>query len=118
MTRQRSTFADLVVEGVAAYRLTHLVTADSLTSGFRDAVTRKATTPQVRSIDPGHHQQVPEPPSRAWELADELVHCRWCAGMWCAFAVLILRRLPGGRWLRDALALGAAAALIARLEDD
>jgi hypothetical protein len=49
----------------------------------------------------------------------ELVTCRWCAGMWVSLGiVLVARRFRWWPPIAQALAMSAAAALLAQLEDD
>lgn len=115
----------LLIEGLAAYRLTRLVTADTITAPVRDAVIEEAY------YLAGRHQHVAaEADALGWTQAAmqdpdvpklaELVTCRWCTGMWVAAGMLLLRRLAPGlyRPLCELLALSAGAALLARLEDD
>lgn len=113
---------DLVIDGLAAYRLTRLVTADSITEGPRRAVVlwafrREPVRPAVEpgstiaeTLDDYDFDQVPK-------LAT-LVTCRWCVGVYVAFAVVAARRLAPRAWgpVAEGLALAAAAALAAGLE--
>jgi hypothetical protein len=109
----------LVVDALAAYRLTRLVTADVLTEDARRTVVDVAyslagrvppeadTAEEVVAADPD------EPPKLA-----VLVTCRWCAGMWVALGVVfIARRFRWWPAMADALALSATAALVAGLEE-
>lgn len=120
----------LLIDALAAHRLTRLVTTDVLTQRMRDGVIMYAlnhhTTLDVeaefqeaglitdREGDPQDLvQRMSHPPKLA-----ELVTCRWCAGMWVALGIVLVgRRLPGWRWLSEALALSSAAALLAAVED-
>lgn len=120
---------DVVLDALAVYRLTRLVTADTITQTMRDMVIADeydrrgdtlAAIERVGGVEyPGDWQAAveadPDPPKVA-----TLVTCRWCAGMWVALAVTVLRLVAPRQWapLRDALAFSAAAALLARLEDD
>lgn len=92
-----------IVDALAVYRLTRLVTADGITEDLR------------RSIE-------------AWSLADgapawrdkvaELVECRWCTSMWWALGlVFFVRRTSWWPAVADALALSAVATLISGLEE-
>lgn len=115
----------LLVEGLAAYRLTRLVTADSITRGPREAIIEVAY-----DVAGKHSHWQAEATTMGWDhvahtdpdvpKVAELVTCRWCAGMWVAAGMLLLRRLAPRlyRPLCEALALSAGAALLARLEDD
>jgi hypothetical protein len=109
---------ELLVDGLATYRLTRFATADVLSEPFRQAVLRRV------GVDP------PEPDTRpsAQELveADDdppklatLVTCRWCAGVWIAAGVVVARTAAPRAWTPVArgLALSAGAVLLSRLED-
>lgn len=125
----------VLLDGVAAYRLTKLVTDDSITQPIRDRIIEAAYVSVGRAEEVKHHCQ------DRWGVTDGewiegdwqravneddgvppklavLVTCRWCAGMWVALGVVYVARR--GRWWRpmsEALALSSAAALLARLED-
>jgi Protein of unknown function (DUF1360) len=110
----------LVVDALATYRLTRLVTADVISEPFRRSIVGRAmgwrpddaallaTTAQevVDSLD--------DPPKSA-----RLITCRWCAGMWIAGGVVAARRLTPRGWdpVSRALALSGVAVLVSRLED-
>lgn len=122
----------LLLDALATYRLTRLATADDITQPARERIIDAAYTAAGRreeSIDawgsPNESTQSPEfwhdvvvldaePPKLA-----TLITCRWCAGMWVAFAVVVARTVAPRAWapVRDALAFSTAAALLARLED-
>lgn len=106
----------LLIDALAAYRLTRLVTADSITEPLRAAVI--AST-YAEGLDEGETwdevvMNDPRPPRLA-----ELVTCRWCAGVWVSFGVVAARRFAPRLWdpIARALAMSAGAALIAGLED-
>lgn len=109
---------ELLIDGLATYRLTRFATADVLSEPFRQAVLRRV------GIDP----PAPEAGTSAQELveADDdpprlatLVTCRWCAGMWIAAGVVVARTAAPRAWTPVArgLALSAGAVLLSRLED-
>jgi hypothetical protein len=77
----------LVVDALAAYRLTRLVTQDRITQPLRD---------------------------RLDGLPGELVRCSWCVGIYAAFGVVAARRLVPRGWapIGDALAVAAVVGLI------
>jgi len=116
----------LAIDALAAYRLTRLVTADTIAAPIRDRWVEAAYVAQGRAEQHRPHPELPN----AWSeeaMADddppklaELVVCRWCAGMWVSLGVVAARRLAPRAWgpLATALALSAGAALLARLEDD
>lgn len=121
----------IVLDALAAYRLTKLATDDVLTQPARDRLVETAyllagRSEQQRwdflarrrqlSLEEGDWQQIVEEDDHPPKLAT-LVTCRWCAGYWIAFGVVLARRFGWWRFVRDASALSAAAALLARLED-
>lgn len=115
---------DLAVDALAAYRLTRLVTADSITQAPRDALIEATYTAAGRAedmrsgADAQGWQGVAEADPDVPKLA-ELVTCRWCAGMWVSLGiVLVARRFRWWPPIAQALAMSAAAALLAQLEDD
>lgn len=131
---------ELVVDGVAGYRLTRLVTADTITLPLRGRVIRWAYEREIRkrrlprrSPVGDRVRQVLEEAPDAWRVWHEmaidasvpppalakLVTCRWCAGMWVGFGVTAARQLAPRLWRPLAYALNVAAAgvLVARLED-
>lgn len=121
----------LVVEAVAAYRLTKLITADGITQPLREAVIADAyerahRTGEAHAISaelgaetkPDEWQQIAtadeEPPKMA-----QLITCRWCTGVYVSVGILVVRWWWPKLWeqVADGAALSAAAALLARLED-
>lgn len=119
----------MLADAIAVYRLTRLVTEDELTKPLRARIIEQAYVrcgrrgEVVAEFGPVDHVD-------AWDdivkLDDDppkiatLVTCRWCAGMWLAAFVVLARRVAPRAWepLRDTLAFSAAAALLARAEDD
>lgn len=112
---------DLALDAVAAYRLTRLVAADTITRPLRVRVIRWAYKHDGQDLA----EYLDQSESMLDDFAahdDEapklaaLVTCRWCVGVYVGFAVMVAHR---GRWwapVRDGLALASAAALIAGLE--
>lgn len=92
----------MIPEALAAYRIARLIQRDRILSTPRDAILVWALKP-VR----GH---------AAHPKIAELLGCIWCLSIWTAFVVLVVRVMPGGRWLIRALALSAIAGLLAELE--
>lgn len=123
----------LLLDALSAYRLTRLVTADTILDGPRDAVVRanyQAMTydaGRINAICDEHGIDLGEP--GGWSTLvpvdplaphlSRLITCRWCAGMWVSLAVVAARRLFPRGWppLAEALAFSAGAALLAGLED-
>jgi hypothetical protein len=87
----------LVVDALAVYRITHLITDDSIPFGrTRDFITNRW---------PG-------------SLVAEWVECPWCAGVAVAVGVTMARTLIPKWWTHPAtaLALSAATGLLATWE--
>lgn len=116
----RDDVLDLVIDAVAAYRITRLVTSDTFGDRLRDAVIRWAyDDPTAEMVEQGvadrrgwqdYAHADDDPPKVA-----ELVTCPWCAGVWVGFGVVAARRLAPGLWgpVARALAVSAVAAQIA-----
>ena len=125
----------LLLDGLAAYRLTRLVTADALLHGPRDNLVWRAYQAQkeprgripgvlaeeegIKLLEPGGWSALAQIDPHAPKLAT-LVTCRFCAGVWVSFGVVAARRLAPKAWhpVATALAYSAVAALMAGLEDD
>ncbi len=116
---------ELGLDALAAYRLTRLATADVITRPARARVIRwsylrapgwMADPRQMTELD---WDELPEDDDNAPKVA-AFVKCRWCAGMWISLGVVVARRYAPRAWdpLARALAISAAAALLARLEDE
>lgn len=117
---------ELVLDAVAAYRLTRLATADTITESLRGSI--------ITAIYAWHGDedqlalQREQNPFSTWAeiVGDDpdapklatLVVCRWCAGWWISVAVVLMRRRHPRLWqpIAEVAACSAAAALIARLE--
>lgn len=125
----------MLLDAVAAYRLTRLATADVITRPARAYLIRKAyehrdglplrgssslhLTPRQREHSDVEWDQMPEADDDAPKLAD-FVKCRWCTGVWISGLVVVARRYCPRAWdpLARLLALSAAAALLAGLEQE
>lgn len=105
----------LVVDALATYRLTRLVTKDHLTADARGvlvATAYEATDTPPRGSDrwtPAEwidHARVgdPNPPAMA-----RIVTCSWCAGVWVAAGVIAARTVAPRPWGLVARVLAAAA---------
>lgn len=88
-----SNATDLTVDGLAAWRLTHLVVKDEFppVKAARDAVLDHFGPDSSISY---------------------LVGCPYCVGVWAGLAVKALRARRRGRWLLGALAAASFAPLI------
>jgi hypothetical protein len=126
----------LLLDFLAAYRLTRLITADTVLDGPRDALVLRAyqgkawqkskgripgdlaTEEGIDLLAPGGWSELAQVDPHAPKLAT-LVTCRWCSGWYCAMLVVVARHRFPRQWapIAEALALSAGAALIAGLED-
>ena len=100
---------EAVVEVLAIARITRLITTDRVPFGVpRAAVIAWAWKRRARSdIRTGEVNQK-DP------YAAELLSCPWCMSMWVALAVLlVLRHLPGWRFLARVLAASYVAGFLA-----
>lgn len=126
--------ADDVVDALAVYRLTMLVTRDHLTSPLRETwIGSRYVRGEIRErpidrLDPPitrteAREMSASPVFEPWQAVMEqdrgapklayLVTCPWCVGVYVGVLVAGLRRLPGWRPVGEALAAGAVAAMIA-----
>jgi hypothetical protein len=123
---------ELLVDALAVARLARLVTKDVITVGPRDAVIRWAYTRDGRGDelgvdevfvgDDGKPRPSPAPPPAEVVRTDDhppkiarLITCPWCASVWLAGGVVVVRRLAPGVWPRVArvLAMSHVAGLVA-----
>src|SRR3954468_12881878 len=79
-----------VVDVLATYRLTRLVTADVISEPARQAVLRRVGAEAPGGAGPKSGQAIVESFDAPPRLAT-LVTCRWCAGMWIAAGVTVAR---------------------------
>lgn len=123
---------DFALDALAAYRITKLVTHDTITAQPRAALIEGAYRRQARREHKTLSERIGQPvrsmrPSDWDDLAigesecapklATLITCRWCAGFYVAVGVAAARRfMPGWRHGARALALSACAALVAGLE--
>ena len=112
---------ELLVDGLATYRLTRLATADIIVEPMRRSLVGRLVRawqdpPEADVIRTAEEtvESLEDPPKLA-----TLVTCRWCAGVWIAGGVVLARTVAPKAWepVARAMALSAGAALFARLED-
>ena len=91
----------LVVDALAAYRLTRLVIEDTITDDIRERIRDAAR----RELDT---------PGAAAKIG-KLLDCPWCAGFWVSLGVVVARTLAPRAWspVARVLAVSAAVGLIA-----
>lgn len=110
----------LLLDFLSAYRLTRLITSDTILDGPRDALVAWAYGAQgaMKVMPPEGWAEFAQNDPDAPKLAT-LITCRWCSGAYVSAAVVIARRRWPRQWapIAEALALSAGAALIAGLED-
>lgn len=88
-----------IVDALATYRLTRLVTADEITLEPRERL--------LAFLE-----------DEGFDRAAELVRCSWCASVWVAAGVLTARAVAPRAWapVAQLLAVAAVAALVAHVE--
>lgn len=117
---------ELVEDALATYRLTKLATDDVILRGPREAAIRWAyesddarrhRLDEAAGDDPGDLTELALGDDDAPKLA-RLVTCPWCAGVWIAAGVLMVKRCAPRSWrpVGELLTLAAAAALVKGLE--
>jgi hypothetical protein len=111
-------WSELLIDVLATYRLTRLVTADVVSEPARMAVLRRVGACAPDEAEDASAVEIVENLDRPPRLAT-LVTCRWCAGMWIAAGVTAARVVAPRQWsvAARALALSASAVLLARFED-
>lgn len=108
---------DLAVDALAAYRLTRLVTRDTITRPARAAVIAAAYGRGAEHMSAELWEDEvdgdPHPPALA-----KLITCSWCASVWVGAGVMLARRLFPRAWQPCAygLACAAVAGLAAAIE--
>lgn len=96
---------DVLVDGLAAFRLARLVTTDGVAQRPRSAVKRWAVGHgRSRSFVREVGTLSPRP---AHPKVLELLDCPWCVGFWCALVVQLLPRRA-----RLVLAASAVAGIV------
>lgn len=109
---------DLVVDGLAAYRLARFVVDDTIIDEPRERLFRWLDPPVERCSN-GVGQIVAtfgdDPPFPGSRKLVEGLGCYWCVGVWIAGAVVALRRTTPRAWspVADTLAVAAVAGLVA-----
>jgi len=81
------TFLALLVVGLAGYRLTRVVTSDSISDPFRAWLWDRAYTHAGMTYDFQHDTQAPAVRSKAWRWVYDLLSCPYCLGFWLTLAV-------------------------------
>lgn len=118
----------LVVDLVAVYRITRLVTADTLTQPWRDRIIRWAYLRWSKMVGPdevaedvmgsGTMQAMAEADEHEAPWLARLIICRWCSSMHIAAGAVAAEWAVPAAWhpLAWGLTLASGAALLAGLE--
>lgn len=86
---------EFALVALAGRRLTQLVVIDTITEDFRAWWSKKFNG----------------------QLIEELVYCERCASVWSAAVVLVLSRIPGGKFLVNVLAASEIAVIAVELNE-
>lgn len=89
---------NVLLDALAAYRLQRLMGEDTITDPAR---SRLYLWTYDRPV-----------PSRVGTFVTEMLGCVHCRTVWAAMLIVAFRRVPGGRVLRDVLAVAGAASLV------
>lgn len=114
------TWGVLALVALASYRLTHLVTSDSITEPWRQRLVERYPAHVEPIIDPTGHpvpnsaRQVPHP-------VTVFVLCNWCVSFWTSLALVLVAHFVGllGSWQLAGfgwLAASTVVGLLSRLE--
>lgn len=101
----------LVVDALAVYRVTRLLTTDDITSWLRSWLGAPwiVVTDGQTTVSSGR-------PRRGLRYQGSLlIACDWCLSVWVAVLVVVLQAVVGGVWdyLAAALAFTAVAGILA-----
>lgn len=112
---------DDLVDLLAAFRLTRLVTRDTITRPARTRIIRYAYESRGRALLGGDEAEVDEYPHTdddAPKLAAFII-CPWCVGLWISGFVVLARRYAPTAWepLARVLAISSAVGLAGRLDE-
>lgn len=127
---------DAVVFGLAAHRVTRLVTKDTITRKLRDGfIWRAYGKPTIGKLESSHDlfpdgedDLGPFTPTGGWSLYAEqdddapmlatLLVCRWCSSVHLMAGLLLFAAIAPtpARWLRYILAGSSVAVLLAGIE--
>lgn len=107
------TWLVLVVLGLGTYRVTRLITTDTVTAPLRYALARRfpgGTRPLVR---PETGKDIPETGEVHFHWVVELIYCDWCVSVWVAAVLVLAAHFTGliGPWRWAGLAWPAVATL-------
>lgn len=107
-----------IIDALATHRLARLVASDTITQPVRDRLimywyARRGDRQARQGLPIDWTGRALRDGPDAPKLAT-LITCRWCSSIWCAFAVVIARRLSPRAWAPVArlLAFSSVAGLL------
>ena len=106
----------LFIYAVACFRITRLITTDTLTANWRERIRKRGTGEYLkRSIPSGKvvERKVDVVPG-AWGFIWRVISCSWCTSIWVAAAVTALAYFEGSwwQWVCAFLTLAAIAGVL------
>lgn len=96
---------DLVVDTLAAVRLTRLVVHDTITEPLRAAIEARSVAVEPNPDSPVGRLVDVQP----WAFLRDVTDCGWCTGVWMGAGVVAARTLAPRAWRPVATALAMAA---------
>lgn len=115
---------DAFIDALACYRLTRLITKDTITAPARGAVAEYAYATHPTAPNRPDPDAVRDWSLTTWAkyaadderapLLAELITCTWCTSIWVGFGVVAARTLAPRAWnkLATAFAMSAVASLV------
>lgn len=106
---------ELLVAGLAAARLTRLVTTDVVSASVRDRIVREAYLARDGRADhtaDGLWADLAQLDGEAAPKLATLITCRWCVSVWVAVAVVVARRTRIGRTIVEIAAVAQLAGAV------
>lgn len=121
---------DVLVDALAAYRLTRLARTDTITLRWRDKIEARSVVvvpgPTVMTTaivtnegeryderEYGLHSQSTVKDVQPYAFMREMLDCGWCTSVWATGVTLVLPR-----WVRRALAVAAVAGIVSQYLED
>jgi Protein of unknown function (DUF1360) len=98
----------LTVNCLAVFRLTRLISIDTIMERPRKRLLDTATRIAFEDATSNHNRPTPITTNvfgKAWEM----ITCPWCLSVWLAVPVVAFTKLIPGVWLYPALALALTA---------
>jgi hypothetical protein len=113
------TWADLLLLALAVYRVTRLITTDSLTAPWREDLVYRFP-PRVEPMRAPDGSEIPGSARSVPHWVVRLVHCDWCVSIWTSLALTLAAHFAGllDSWQLAGfvwLAASSAAGLLSRI---